>query len=413
MAHFLVIESFIGGNAVLLPKKMVDLGHTYTFMTRSTDIYKNAYQKEDHEVIRYAKEILIVDTNDDRAILERLENQTYDGVLTTCDYYIDQVVMVSKARSIPCPFPEKVDTFRYKHKMRLALDLAKLANAKFALAETWEGVLASANLMGYPLVLKPVDLSSSAFVRLISNDDDLKMAFYALEGFPLNWRKQKRDMTFLLEEYMTGEEFSVEAISNKGQTQIIGITKKSIMGKPYFIEDGHMFPAGLSEDMALEISNYVIRVLESTGFDHGVSHTEVKWAHEGPKIVEINPRPAGGRIVELIKMTKGVDLLHVFIDLALWKSPKINQTFSGIQSACIRYITAPEAGVIKGISGEEALRSYAHVHAYEIEACSGKNMGALIDNASRVGWIITKDLEGYEAMRYGDEALAKIEIHYA
>ena len=99
--------------------------------------------------------------------------------------------------------------------------------------------------LGYPLVLKPVDLASSAFVRLIRNEEDLQDAFKDLEAFPRNFRDQERDCTYLLEEYMVGNEVSVEAVSFAGETKIIGITQKSLMGDPYFVENGHMFQADL------------------------------------------------------------------------------------------------------------------------------------------------------------------------
>ena len=84
----------------------------------------------------------------------------------------------------------------------------------------------------------------------------------------------------MIEEYICGEEVSVETVSNNGEITVVGITDKSVTGSPYFIENGHMFPAKLDEDVKEEIGDYVRNVLLATGYDHGIAHTEIK-THEG------------------------------------------------------------------------------------------------------------------------------------
>ena len=72
--------------------------------------------------------------------------------------------------------------------MRASLDRAGVANAKYRLAYTWSEVLDGAAELGYPLIIKPVDLGSSSFVRVVHDEDALHDAFNALENFPLNYR---------------------------------------------------------------------------------------------------------------------------------------------------------------------------------------------------------------------------------
>lgn len=226
MAHLLMIESFIGGNALILPDLLKELGYTYTFLTRSRKIYESSFSDAEHIVIKNAKEIFEVDTNDLETVIKTVRGMSFDGVITTCDYYIDMVSDVAMTLALPCPFPKKVKNVRYKHKLRQFLKDAKLANPKYGIAYQWSELLETAQHIGYPLVLKPVDLASSAFVRFVENENDLKDAFEKLHAFPINWRNQKRDGTYLLEEYMSGDEVSVESVTYEGETQIVGITQK-------------------------------------------------------------------------------------------------------------------------------------------------------------------------------------------
>lgn len=410
MAHLLMIDSWVGGNGVILPHLLKELGHTYTFVTRNRAHYHSDFRVEEHAVIKYADTILEVDTNNTDAVLAALPHRNYDGVITTCDYYIKTVSEIAERLQLSCPFPKTVETVRHKQKMRQALDQAGLPNAQYRLAYNWGEVVAATKELGYPLVLKPVDLASSAFVRLIRNKEDLQDAFKDLEAFPRNFRDQERDCTYLLEEYMVGNEVSVEAVSFAGETKIIGITQKSLMGDPYFVENGHMFQADLPEDLREEICKYVESALQAVGYDHGVSHTEVKLTEAGPRIVEINPRTAGGYIAEIIEMVCGVNILKAFVDLSINEKPAVEKIQTGVTSACVMFLTPTHGGKILRTEGAETLENDPHIVMYEIEECKDRVVGPPIDNAGRLGHTITKDETGYRAMEYARDALNRVKL---
>lgn len=167
MAHLLMIESWVGASGNLLPPLLRELGHSYTFVTRKASHYQNPMSSEKHAVFRYADDVVETETNDLQQLIESVRHVRFDGVITVCDYYIETVCEVAKAYNVPCPFSANVKTARQKHLMRQAVDRAGLSNPKYMLAYNWEEVEKAAQEIGYPLVLKPVDLASSAFVKLI------------------------------------------------------------------------------------------------------------------------------------------------------------------------------------------------------------------------------------------------------
>lgn len=412
MAHLLMIESWVGASGNLLPPLLKSLGHTYTFVTRKLEHYQSAHSTEKHPVEQHAEFVLITETNDIPGLIEFLRPYSFDGVITVCDYYIEVVREVAKAFSLPCPFPDQVNTVRHKHLMRQALDRAGLANPNYRLVNSWAEAQAAGGEIGYPLVIKPVDLASSAFVSLIQNEKELQKAFQALEAFPLNFRDQERDRTCLLEEFMRGEEVSVESVSYNGETTILGITDKSVTGTPYFIENGHMFPAKLSDETQAAVTRFVQDALQAVGFDHGIAHTEVKITADGPRLIEINPRAAGNYIVELIERVTGIDLLHAFVDLSLGRRPVIAATDRGIASAAVMFLVPPQGGTIAQIRGLDTLEADSHIVRYKIEGCEGKSVSAPIDNACYLGHVITQDPEGLNARSYAEEALKRIVLNF-
>ena len=413
MAHLVMIESWVGASGNLLPPLLKSLGHTYTFVTRKLEHYQSPLSAEQHPVVRYADEVIVAETNDATGLIETLRPYSFDGAITVCDYYIDTVKEVSQAFGIPCPFPRDVKTVRHKHLMRQALDRAGLPNPKYRLAQNWEEAAAAGEAIGYPLVVKPVDLASSAFVRLVANPAELEDAYRQLEEFPLNFRDQPRDCTVLLEEYMAGEEVSVESVSCNGEVTILGITDKSVTGSPYFIENGHMFPAALRGDLSDATKELVHAALLAVGYDHGIAHTEVKLTADGPRIVEVNPRTAGNYIVELIKRVTDIDLLQAFVDLALGRTPSLASQDTGAASAAVLFLVPPQGGKIAGMQGVASLASNERIVRYKIEDCVGKTVPAPIDNACYLGHIIAEDREGLRARAYAEEALSQIELIFA
>ncbi len=417
MAHLLMIESWVGGSGRLLPPALTRLGHRYTFVTRKRDHYLDAGTSRIHPVLEHADHVFTTETNDIPALVRFLKQQheilRFDGVLTICDYYVDAVAEVARALRLPQPFPAEVARVRHKHLVREALQRAGLPNPRFAVTRTWGETREAARRIGYPLVLKPSDLASSAFVRLVQDEAQLHEAFAALEAFPQNFRQQSREPLWLLEEYMSGEEISVEACTFRGETTFIGITDKSVCGQPNFIEDGHMFPAALPAQTAEAAQELVISALEAVGFEHGISHTEIKLTPHGPRIVEINPRLGGNYIAELVQRVTGIDLLAAQVDLALGRRPDLAARPSGVASAAIKFIVPPHGGKLLAMHGGETLAQNEHVARWSLDCAGGRDVGPPVDNGCYLGHVVAVDPHGPGARRHAEQAVARIGFAFA
>lgn len=410
MAHFLMVEGWVSETGNLIIPLLKTLGHTYTFVTRNPDHYKIEGQSGLHPLFENAVDVIETDTNNIPALIERVRALKFEGVISVCDYYFEAVRAIADAFDLPCPLPRNLPTIRQKHLMRQALDQAGLPNANYRLAYTWEEVKRGALELGYPLVMKPVDLGSSAFVRLIRNEEELRAAFEALKAFPCNFRQQQRNHVILLEELLQGEEISVECVVFQGNITVIGPTDKSMVGETYFIESGHMFPAKVENTLLAETVEYVKQVLAAVGFDNGVAHTEVKLTANGPRIVEINPRTPGGLITELIERVTGISLLKVFVELALGKTPDLQRSDTGIQSAAIAFLIPPHEGKLAEIRGMETLLEDRHLVRYRIPNAAGRYVESPVDNACYLGHIIAVDAEDQKAGQYAREAIKRLTL---
>ena len=417
MAHLLMIESWVGGTGRLLPTAITQRGHRYTFVTRNRHHYLDSKSREIHPVLEHAERVLTTETNDVEALIAFLQRQhevlQFDGVITVCDYYVDAVSRAAQALELPQGFSSAVAMERRKDLVRKALDRAGLPNPAYAVTASWDATRDEAERIGYPLIVKPTDLASSAFVRLVKDERELHDAFSSLERFSRNFREQPREPRWLLEAFMTGDEVSVEACTFNGETIVIGITDKSLTGFPYFIEDGHMFPASLDSTTVDEITRLTCDALRAVGHDHGLSHTEVKLTPAGPRIVEINPRPGGNYIAELVERVTGIDLLAAQIDLALGQRPNLVRRETGVASAAIKFLVPPSAGFVVDVCGVDTLNADPHVARWTLNDVAGTKVEAPIDNACYLGHVITVDGQSLAARRHAERAIGRLTLAYA
>ncbi len=184
----------------------------------------------------------------------------------------------------------------------------------------------------FPLIIKPLDRSGSRGISLVENKEEIVSAIEKAkqEGF---------EKKALVEEYATGQEYSVECISWKKEHTLLSVTKKYTTGSPNFIETGHIEPAGVDEETLSKIKDVTFHALNSLGIEYGASHTEVKVSENGLiRIIEIGGRMGGDCIgSSLVELTTGYDFVKAVIDTAVGKKP---ESFDAtlLTNAAIRFI---------------------------------------------------------------------------
>lgn len=412
MAHLLMIESWVGAMSSLLPRAINESGHRFTFMTRDLHHYLRAAPAQPHPLLA-AENMLTAETNDVSALLGHVERLHavlhFDGVISSCDYYLPTTARVAAHLGLPGPDPLAVERACRKDLTRTTLDEAGVPGPRFALAEDWPALAKAAAELGYPLVVKPVDLCAGMYVRKVTDEAELREAFAAIEAFPVNARNQPRVPAVLLEELLTGPEVSVETVTVDGATHVVGVTDKSVAGEPWFVESGHMFPADLDTAAAEAVA---VAAIEALGLDRGVAHTEVKLTPEGPKLVEVNPRPAGNQITELVRRVTGIDLPAAYAQLAVGERPDLRPADTGVRSAAISFLLPPRSGQVASVRGTEELGSASDVVEWAVKQ-PGHRAGDPTSNNSYLGHVVVTDPAGLGARARAEQLVGGLSVDYA
>lgn len=150
-----------------------------------------------------------------------------------------------------------------------------------------EQVLAFSKQIGFPCVVKPADNMGARGCRMIRCESEVENAVIVAA-------KNSRSNTIIIEEYMDGPEFSIDALIYEGTMTITGFADRHIFYKPYFIETGHTMPSSADQQMKLELIAAFALGVKSLGLTCGAAKADIKYTKKGPQIGEIAARLSGG-----------------------------------------------------------------------------------------------------------------------
>jgi len=170
------------------------------------------------------------------------------------------------------------------------------------------------NNLKFPVIIKPTDRSGSRGVTKVDNPEDVNDAI----KYALNQSINKR---VIVEEFIKGNEYSVETLSFKGMHQNLVITEKETTGPPNFVEASHHQPADIDKVTKHKIFEIVEDALNALNLVNGASHTEILISND-VFIVEIGGRMGGDFIgSNLVLLSTGYDFVKETIKVALGIKP--------------------------------------------------------------------------------------------
>jgi biotin carboxylase len=245
------------------------------------------------------------------------------GILCWDETRILASAQVAAALGLPGGDPDAITRCRDKHLTRLALDSAGVPQPRSVQVDSLDHALAVADGFGYPVIIKPRDLAMSIGVVKVNNPEELTTYYAHTSGLKVTELPDYHPPV-LLEEFVTGQEISVDSALHRGQVYPLVLARKEIGYPPYCVEVGHYVHGSdpLLDDPQL------IGILRDThaalGFTDGVTHTEIMLSPDGPRIIEVNGRLGGDMIPYLGLRASGVDVALAAAAVACGRPPEVN-----------------------------------------------------------------------------------------
>jgi len=257
----------------------------------------------------------------------------------------------------------------------------------------------------FPVVVKPVDNMGGRGCRRVDNPAELREAVESALQYSRSGRA-------IVEEYMAGPEFSVDAVVYQGEITICGLADRHIFFPPYFIEMGHTMPTCVSPKDRDALINVFVRGVKALGITNGAAKGDIKLTSKGPMIGEIAARLSGGYMSGwTYPYASGVDPAKGAISVALGDKPEGLTPSRDWTSAERAFISIP--GLVLSIEGEETARNIPGVTDLFFRAAPGKRISFPENNVSKAGNIIAAATERATAIQAAEDAARAIHIRLA
>lgn len=406
MSTVLVLETNSAGTGTKALQLAKELGLRTHFMCLSPAEYAG------HPVrpTDIADEVDVVDTYDVAKLLRLVEGRTdYVAVLTFDELRVVQAALVGHYLGLPHnPSPAAMVRTRFKDRMRKAL-----ATTRWAVRHQVVPLTATTSPIGYPCVVKPVDEAGSLGVTVCHDDAGFTHAMAVLRavtGKP-TWRGNTPLSTSLVEELLPGDEFSAELVWSTAENDwhLVGVTAKELSDR-CTAEIGHIFPHRFPPGVAEQVDAELRGCLRHLGLRDTVVHVEFRLSGDRFSLIEVNPRPAGQRLNELVALTTGVSLVELHLAAHRGVADDVIRRMRPNGYAGLRFLLAERPGTVRALhvapapDGDEVdLRTVA----------TPREIGVDMNNGSRLGHVLARGASPEELTRVLRRHIARIRPEYA
>jgi len=226
------------------------------------------------------------------------------------------------------------------------------------------------------LIVKPRCGVASMGVKRVRNAEDIASIEIPGEGL-------------LAELFVRGTQFSVETFSFNGTHRLICINQEALSecgASNEFVNVGHMLPMNLGRELNERLFDSAKTALDAIGLIHGPCHTEMIVSNGEVFIIEMNTRPAGSPIPEMIFASTGFDLYSLCVDWFLGRDvePRIELHANG--GAAVRHFMPPP-GRLLAVHGLEQAQSVKGVSRVMLQVSPGQIIPTLESGFERAGYV--------------------------
>ena len=248
-----------------------------------------------------------------------------------------------------------------------------------------------------PWVVKPRDAMGSIGVSKVEEISELPEALAQLP----------EPNRFLIEQFVTGPEFSVEGFFLGGSPRILAVTAKDKARPPFFVEVGHTLPARLSEVDEARIRQTVATALHALGLRVGAFHVELWLTDDAVVLGEVHGRFGGDWIHRMLEYSfPGLELYGEIFEDLLGRGAGPRE-FAPERGAAVRYLTPPPGRLVAVEGWDEVLAHPAVVYA-ELSVAPGDTISPLRKSGDRAGLVVVGAEDSAAAEKLARELLAAV-----
>jgi biotin carboxylase len=231
----------------------------------------------------------------------------------------------------------------------------------------------------FPLIIKSPQSNGSKDVLLVENIWEWKRGVKQL-------LRKNSDSPILVEEYLEGPQYLIEVMVFHSTITIVAIVEQEITKGERFIITGYSICPKLLLEQLPGLKETVYSVIEDFQFRNGTCHLEMKLTNKGWRLIEINPRMAGGAMNRMIEEAFGVNLAEQTIKLFAGKVPDLIRRQE--KAIYAQYLIVSAIGKLLKVSGCDSAEEQAGVIEVYTKAATGQIVTPPRSMGQRYGYVL-------------------------
>ncbi len=314
------------------------------------------------------------------------------GVFTAGTDFSHAVAVLAQALNVPGHKVAATVNATDKARMRATLQASGVPCPRFieldgqlkdeAIMNAVTGLTSGQN--NFQLVVKPTDSMGARGVIRVNNSNELLSAVAVALPF-------SRTGKVLVEEFVSGPEFSIDSLVYDGEIHITGVADRHIFYPPYFIEMGHTLPSNFDSAKLARVIETFKEGVRALGLTHGAAKGDMKWGEEGaligPVVGEIAARLSGGYMSGYsYPLSSGVNLTKEAIRLAIGERPTHLTPTKALHCAERALISIP--GVVGSITEFEHVSEIAGYEWHYLAVDEGDRVQFPRNNVEKCGTVL-------------------------
>lgn len=346
--------------------------------------------------------MILIDTSNIKIMKDEILNLSKNGFeIKTIVSFVDPFVHIA---SILCD--EFCDNKTSSTAIEMMEDKEKTRNflknqpysPKFFLLKPNESVT---NNIEFPLIVKSPKSTGSKDV-LLANDTG------QLEKHLSHLRSKNPGETIMVEEYIEGPQYLVEALVYNRQANIIGIIEQEITQGKRFIITGYGVLVKAPKDIQTGLEEVLQSIVKEFNIENGALHLELRLTKNGWKLIEINPRISGGAMNTMLHAAFGFSLVEETLKLFLGERPDINPKHR--KFVYTKYVIVQSKGILEKVIGRNRATNSPGVVEVYVKPKKGALLTPPLSMGHRYAYVIAVGATLAEAKNKAYKAAKEIKF---
>ncbi|MEH7343279.1 ATP-grasp domain-containing protein [Bacillus sp. JJ1532] len=397
---------FIGTNKSGSSRDAIGAAKSLGFFT--VVFTKNEKQMQQREEYTDVHKMIFIDTDNLSEMKEEIKRLKSEGMeLKTIVSFIDSYVHIA---SLLCDefcknyfSSTAIQKMNSKEETRSFL-MNKSYTPKFIIIKPGEEISFKSILskLNFPVMVKSPNSTGSKDALLAENEEKLKKHTLML-------REREPKESIIIEEYIDGNQYLVEAVVYKSKVMIAGIIEQEITKGKRFIITGYGVMAKIPDEIEKGIARVLQSIVNQFGIVNGALHLELRRSKNGWKLIEINPRISGGAMNKMIQAAFGFNLVKETLLLQLGGSPSLVPKHK--KFVFTQYLIVSEKGILERVSGKGRARKSPGVVDVYVKPRKGTLLIPPLSMGHRYAYVIAAGESMEEAKSFAKNAVNEIKFH--